>query len=82
MPYAGASWSDEDEEWREIAGLTVRWDPRISSTHLWDGVNLHHVITTALEHGKRLGLVIAERDDGEHFLGITFGATFRAPWAD
>jgi hypothetical protein len=27
-----------------------------------------------------VGLVIAQRDDGDHVLGVTFGAVLIAPW--
>ena len=83
-PYFGATWSTDpltpSEEWREIAGLVIRWDPKLSSTHLWDGVNLHHVLTTPLGNGRSLGLVVAQRDDGDHFLGLTFGAGLALPF--
>ena len=85
-PYAGVSWSTDpltpSEEWREIGGLVIRWGARLTTTSLWDGVNLHHVLTTPLPDGTSLGLVIAERDDGAHFLGVTFGAGLVAPWQE
>ena len=83
-PYAGVTWVHDpdpgEDDWREIGGLVIRWDERLSSTHLWDGVNLHHVLTTPLPQGTSLGLVIAQRDDGNYYLGITFGAALPAPW--
>ena len=72
-----------EDDWREVAGLNFRWGQRLSSAHLWDGENLHHVLTTSLgepEAGRTVGVVVAERDDGEHFLGVTFGASFAGPW--
>lgn len=82
-PYVGLNYADQavdsSEEWREVAGLLIRWSDAVSTTHLWDGVNLHHVLTVPLGDGSSLGLVVAERDDGEHFLGLTLGASLPAP---
>jgi hypothetical protein len=36
----------------------------------------------ALDSGRSVGLIVAERDDGEHFLGVTVGLGFAVPWAD
>lgn len=88
-PYLGATYVIDpdpgEDDWREIGGLMIRWLPRLSTTHMWDGVNLHHVATTplgALDSGRSLGLIVAERDDGEHFLGVTVGLGFAVPWGD
>jgi len=84
-PYLGTSWSDETYEWQELAGLQYRlFDDRLSVTHLWDGVNLHHTAdlghvgtylgVRALEH-TTLGLIVAEQD-GSYFFGVTIGTVF------
>ncbi len=71
-PYAGVAWDGFDEEWNEIGGLHVRWSARWSSTHLWDGENLHHILDHALSGGHHVGLVLAEQD-GERSIGVSVG---------
>ena len=74
-PYIGASYGEFDHETVGIAGLFIRWDERLSSTHLWDGHNLHHVLSHALEEGPSVGLVIADQD-GDYSLGVTVSTSF------
>lgn len=84
-PYVGASWSDRTNRWEELAGLQYRlFDDRVSVTHLWDGVNLHHTLdfgaigpyvgVSSLDRAS-LGVIVAEQD-GDHFVGVTVRATF------
>jgi len=76
-PYVGLSRGGSDDLWRGIGGVHVRWSETWSSSHLWDGVNLHHLLDRRLEDGHTLGLVLAEQD-GEHFLGTTWSWSFGA----
>jgi hypothetical protein len=76
-PYAGVAWGSFDDRWREVLGLRVRYGQRWSSTHLWDGFNLHHLLDYAFDSGASLGLVVAEQD-GEYFLGLS--GSLRLGW--
>lgn len=73
-PYVGAAFGEADDEWELIGGTQVRWAEGWSSSHLYDGRNLHHVIDRQLESGLRIGLVIAEQD-GDHYAGISLGTS-------
>ncbi len=74
-PYAGVTWGDFEDEWRAIGGVNVRWAERWSSTHLYDGVNLHHIIDHSFDAGPRLGLLVVEQD-GKHYVGLRVTAPF------
>lgn len=74
-PYVGTAYGEFDEEWELIGGLRVRWGADWSSTHLWDGENLHHLLERALSGGRRAGLIVAEQD-GDHYAGLTLGMSF------
>ena len=76
-PYAGASYGEFDHETVAIGGLFVRWAERWSSTHLFDGHNLHHVLSHAYEEGPVVGLVVVELD-GVYSVGLTVGTSFAA----
>lgn len=72
-PYVGTAFGEFEDEWRFLAGLRVRWDPDWSSTHMWDGVNLHHLLDRAVGGRARLGLIVVEQE-GDHYAGLTLGA--------
>ncbi len=72
-PYAGAAWGTFDDELVAIGGLAVSWGAGFTSTHLWDGHNLHHTLDRRLGRGLRIGLVVAQQDS-RHYLGLSFGA--------
>ncbi len=74
-PYAGGSFGSFDDETVVIGGLMVRWSERVSSTSLWDGHNLHHVIETYIGTRHGLGLVIANLDNKYDF-GISYTFSF------
>jgi hypothetical protein len=74
-PYLGAAFGEYDDRWRLIGGLGVRWTEHLSSTNLWDGVHLHHTLTWTSGSGRRLGLVVAEQEQG-HYLGLTLCVSF------
>ena len=73
-PYAGAAFGEADDEWVFIGGMGVRWPEGLRSTHIYDGENLHHVLTRRFGDWT-LGVVLAEQDDGHH-LGISVGLDF------
>lgn len=74
-PYAGVSFGTFDDELVGIAGLVVRWADRVSTTHLYDGHNIHQLANYTLDGGRSLGLVVAEQDN-DYFLGFTFSTSF------
>ena len=73
-PYAGAAYGEFDERVEAIGGLHIRWIPRLSSTHLWDGVNLHHTLDWHFLGNLRAGAVLVEQD-GEYYGGVSLGAS-------
>ncbi|MEZ6004816.1 MAG: hypothetical protein R3F33_11595 [Planctomycetota bacterium] len=73
-PYAGIAYGESDGEWVGLAGFSLQWDDRITSTHSWDGHNLHHQIDYSGDEGVRFGWVIAEQD-GDYYHGISLGWT-------
>jgi hypothetical protein len=60
--YAGIAFGEYEDEWREVAGLRIRWAERLTTTSLWDGVNLHHTIDWAFDGGWRAGAVVVEQE--------------------
>lgn len=74
-PYAGVSYGTFDDEFVAIGGLRIAWTPKLGSTSLWDGHNLHHTLDYALPSGQLLGLVLANLD--EHYsLGVSYSIRF------
>ena len=80
-PYVGLNYGGFDEEFDVIGGLMVRWNEEWSSTHIWDGHNLHHLLETTFEERHNVGLLVVELD-GEHEVGLTYSIQFRMPWED
>ena len=74
-PYAGLAFGEFEDEWRFIGGMRIRYDEKWSSTHLWDGVNLHHLVDRALNDRYRLGFILVEQD-GEYYGGLRLGGSF------
>ena len=77
-PYVGLSYGAYDEEVDVIGGLVVRWNEDWSSTHLWDGHNLHHLVERAFGD-QTLGLLVVEQD-GAYDVGLTWSLNFAMPW--
>lgn len=71
-PYVGAAYGEFEEQTELIGGLHVRWSERWTSTHLWDGDNLHHLLDRTLDGGLRAGLVLVEQD-GRCYGGLSLG---------
>jgi len=71
-PYLGAAYGEFEDETKAIGGLHVRWSDRWTSTHLWDGYNLHHLLDRQMDGGLRLGLVLVEQD-GKYYGGFSLG---------
>lgn len=80
-PYAGLAFGEQDDEWLGIGGLLVRWSDNWSTTSLFDGKNLHHILSTTIEGRHQLGLMLVEQED-EHFLGVTYGVSFSVPFVE
>jgi len=74
-PYAGTAYGTHDDEFELIGGLRVRWGDWFSTTSLWDGHNLHHLIDRPITDWLRLGGVAVEQD-GKYYFGITIGTSF------
>jgi hypothetical protein len=74
-PYLGVAWDGGDHKLQELAGVVVGWSERVSSTHFYDGENLHHMLGLDAGDGVSVGLVLAEVD-GERYLGATAGFRF------
>ncbi len=80
-PYFGVSYGTAEDELRAIGGLLIRYDEAWSSTHLWDGHNLHHIVEYAFESGHNLGLVVADLD-GRYSLGVSWSWNFGTGGSD
>jgi hypothetical protein len=78
-PYAGLAFGGQDDEWLVVGGLVVRWSERWTTTHIYDGRNLHHILGTTLAGGHQVGLMLVQQDE-DYFLGVTYGVSFRMPW--
>lgn len=74
-PHAGASFGTYDDELVGIGGLAIRWSERVSTTSLWDGHNLHHVLEAGIDDRQLIGLVLVDLD-GEYDVGITYSIGF------
>lgn len=74
-PYVGAAYGTFDDELTEIAGLAIRFGERVSTTSLWDGHNLHHIVETYIGDRHTLGLVIANLD-GRYDVGLSYSIGF------
>ena len=73
-PYVGAAYGDFDDEWEFVTGASVRWAKGWTSTHVWDGHNLHHMLDRFFEDGRRIGVVVAEQD-GDYYVGVGIGVS-------
>lgn len=80
-PYVGLSYGDHDEEVDVIGGVMVRWSEDWSSTHIWDGHNLHHLLETTLANRHTIGLLVVEQD-GAYDVGLTYSIGFSMPWEE
>jgi hypothetical protein len=74
-PYAGAAYGTFDDAFVPIGGLLVRWAERFSTTHLYDGDNLHHIATWTFESGVSVGALLVEQD-GKFYPGLAVSAGF------
>lgn len=74
-PYAGVSYGTFDEELVGIGGLRVRWTESFSTTSMWDGHELHHVLEQYVGERHALGLVLAHVE-GEYDIGFTYSVSF------
>jgi hypothetical protein len=71
-PYVGVAYGEYDDEWVLIGGAAIRWTERLTSTHVWDSENLHHMLDLSLDGGTRLGVVLAQQGDS-YYLGLSTG---------
>lgn len=78
-PYVGIAYGEFEDEFTEIAGLGVRWNEDWSSTHSWDGENLHHLLETTFDERYTVGLLLVHFDH-EYELGLTLSFGFDMPW--
>jgi len=74
-PYAGVSYGTFDEELVPIGGLLVRWAEHFSTTHLYDGDNLHHIATWTFDSGVSIGAIAVDQD-GKYYFGASVAAGF------
>lgn len=74
-PYVGGAYGEFDEEWVLIGGLRIRWGKKVSTTHMWDGHNLHHLVNVPVHERFQLGGLLVEQE-GKHYFGLTIGTTF------
>lgn len=73
-PYVGTSYGGFEHEFELIGGVNVRWSEDWTSTHLFDGENLHHLIDRTFEGGWRAGLVVVQQES-DYYFGLSLGAS-------
>lgn len=74
-PYVGVSYGTFDDEAVVIAGAMILWAERWSTTSLWDGHNLHHLVETSIGERYSVGLMLVDLD--RHYdVGLTFSIRF------
>lgn len=71
-PYIGAAYGTRHNDFKGIGGASVFWSDRVSSTHLFDGVNVHHILSYQWNERVNTGLLLV---DGHHW-GISVGFQF------
>lgn len=74
-PYAGVSYDGADHRFRAIGGLNARLGDAVTTTHFYDGKNLHHMLGYNTPEGHGFGL-IAARVDNETYLGVNYSLSF------
>jgi hypothetical protein len=74
-PYIGTGFGEFEDEWEFLAGLRIAWLERLSTTHMWDSENLHHVIDYEWDGGYRTGIVVAQQDSS-YYVGLSLGYSF------
>ncbi len=74
-PYVGVSYDGADNRFRAISGLNVRLAASVTTTHFYDGKNLHHMASYSTPEGHGFGL-IAARVDNETYLGVNYSLSF------
>lgn len=77
-PYVGASYGTYKDRLDPIGGVNVRWMARLSTTHLFDGVNIHHMLNVQATDRLTVSLlyVTQKRDPGDPYLGLSWGIRF------
>lgn len=74
-PYVGVSYGTFDDEFVAIAGMMIHWADRWSTTSIWDGHNLHHILETQIGDRHSLGLMLVDLD--RHYdIGLTYSIRF------
>ncbi|HET6203535.1 MAG TPA: hypothetical protein VFI25_12115 [Planctomycetota bacterium] len=71
-PYAGAAYGTFDDRLRPIGGVNVRWSEEISSTHLYDGQKVHHLLHYTFGGRHTIGLLLVDHRD----VGISYSIGF------
>jgi hypothetical protein len=74
-PYVGLSYGTFDDELEVIGGLYIRWTEDFSSTHSWDGHNLHHLLELSVNERMTAGVVVVDID-GAYDVGVTLSIGF------
>ncbi|MFT5286548.1 MAG: hypothetical protein ACI8TQ_002718 [Planctomycetota bacterium] len=74
-PYVGVNYSGFDHSFDLIGGLNIRYPKSFSSTHFYDGDNVHHLLAHQFENGITLGILRADQAN-DAFWGLTFGTSF------
>ena len=77
-PYAGVSYGTFEDELDPIGGGSIFWTDRISTTHLYDGKNVHHILNLGVTDRLTVGIlyVTQKHDAGDPYWGLTWGFRF------
>ena len=74
-PYAGLSFGTYDDELVGIGGASILWFESFTTTSLWDGHNLHHLLEVPVGDRQSIGVVVVDVD-GEGDVGVTYAIGF------
>ena len=71
-PYIGGFYGTFEDKTRLVGGLSIRYSESFSSLHMYDGVNVHHMLSWNLNEQTTLGLLLIDNRTFGISLGISF----------
>lgn len=77
-PYAGVAYGTYEGKLDPIGGGNIFWTDRVSTTHLYDGKTVHHMLNVGVTDRLSAGILyVTQKDDpGDPYWGLTWGFRF------
>lgn len=77
-PYFGGSYGTYNHRLDPIGGLNIFWTDMFSTTSLYDGVNIHHMLNIQVTDWLSFGvLMVTQKNDREDpYFGVNMGVRF------